>query len=382
MADLGAPVTSQEEILEATFSIPVGPILPAKTTIHSPTKGRALGVGGKPLITPEQAAKDPLSPISPPSSPRTGSGGTRRGCQALVVVLFLVAAFTVAALLTASHPAGGGSGGGFSGYTAGSSSSAAGAQPSCAAAAADVDVAALAPPLWRDTVAVFMDAVREAAEVKPRSGGEGGVAGAEGAMMSGPRKGPVLMLVTGNAGDARHRARVVSDTFGACQRERCVLTVDCDEAAATLRDGVSSPAAAEQEARGRLQKVLVSFLWRCPRGVVVFAGAESLSPPLLSALIPALSEGGRYMYDGGEVRADLATYVVTVALDGASRDGIRAGAGDAGRGRSPGSWWESERTFARRAKDALVTSYGGVAASDDGVVGSFRRRIDFVAPFR
>jgi len=82
------------------------------------------------------------------------------------------------------------------------------------------------------------------------------------------------------------------------------------------------------------------------------------------------------------VSTDLATYVVTVALDGASRDGIRAGAGDAGRGRSPGSWWESERTFARRAKDALVTSYGGVAASDDGVVGSFRRRIDFVAPFR
>jgi hypothetical protein len=45
----------------------------------------------------------------------------------------------------------------------------------------------------------------------------------------------------------------------------------------------------------------------------------------------------------------------------------------------------SERPFARRAKDALVSVYGGAGsggAGDNGVVGAFRRRIDFVAPFR
>ena len=53
----------------------------------------------------------------------------------------------------------------------------------------------------------------------------------------------------------------------------------------------------------------------------------------------------------------------------------------------PGDWMAmmSERPFARRAKDALVSVYGGAGsggAGDNGVVGAFRRRIDFVAPFR
>ena len=56
------------------------------------------------------------------------------------------------------------------------------------------------------------------------------------------------------------------------------------------------------------------FLARCPRGVVVLRNAEALTPPLLAALLPALSEGGRYMRDGRQVTANLATYVLTAAL--------------------------------------------------------------------
>ena len=73
------------------------------------------------------------------------------------------------------------------------------------------------------------------------------------------------------------------------------------------------------------------------------------------------------MRDGTHVRADLATYVVTVAL---------------GRTRSERCLEGSERTFARHAKDALAEVYeGGGGEDDDGVVGAFRRRVDFVAPF-
>jgi hypothetical protein len=51
---------------------------------------------------------------------------------------------------------------------------------------------------------------------------------------------------------------------------------------------------------------------------------------------------------------------------------------------------ESERTFARRAKDALADVFAGKAGvhgggdegGDDGVVGAFRRRVDFVVPSR
>lgn len=254
--------------------------------------------------------------------------------------------------------------------------------------AVDADVASLAPQQWEETAAVFMDAVREAAGVGAGAGEEGGA----GLTVSGAGKGPVLMLVADDPGEARRRASDVAEAFGACQLAKCVLTVDCDAAAAGAAAGPDvelAPAAAGQEARGALQKTLVSFLARCPRGLVILRGAESLTPPLISTLIPALSEGGRYMRDGKQVRADLATYVITAALEGA---GARAAAG-AG---------VSERTFARLAKDALAHRYiygrGGAGSSGsgsgegvalsatsedaDGAAGAFRRRIDFVAPFR
>ena len=56
-----------------------------------------------------------------------------------------------------------------------------------------------------------------------------------------------------------------------------------------------------------------------------------------------------------------------------------------GPGASSKAWLASERAFARAAKDAIVSVYGGGASGkhrDNGVLGAFRRRIDFVAPFR
>ena len=357
--------------------------------------------------TPEQAAKKPLPPTpdvkdadAPPSSSSAGGawGGMTCARQAMLALLFLVAA------LVAAPPGGGGGGRGGGGDSSSSSSAAAAAaaaaerQPSCAAAAAEADVATLTPPRWEETASVFMDAVRETAHSGfGGGGGEMGIAGVA-TMMSGAGKGPVLMLVAEDADEARRRAGDVAEAFKQCAVSKCVLTVDCDAASASATgagageeegaangESLSSPAAsrllAEQEARGALQKTLVTFLERCPRGLVIVRGAESLSPPLVPALIPALSEGGRYMRDGKQVRADLATYVVTAALSGISERG-----GDGGEDAV------SERNFARLAKDALATVYGGgggggeggrnSAAVDDGVAVAFRRRIDFVAPFR
>ena len=99
---------------------------------------------------------------------------------------------------------------------------------------------------------------------------------------------------------------------------------------------------------------------------MVVSSAEALTPPLLSAILPAVSEGGRFMRDGGEVRADRAAYVFVAAA------GPEAGEG--------GAWRElDDAGFARRAKDALAAGWG---SEEDGVVRAFRRRIDFVAPLR
>ena len=78
------------------------------------------------------------------------------------------------------------------------------------------------------------------------------------------------------------------------------------------------------------------------------------------------------MRDGREIRADLATYVMTAAL-AREQEELR-------------EWMESERQFARSAKDALsklmYSRRKHESTEDDGSVGAFRRRIDFVAPLR
>ena len=185
--------------------------------------------------------------------------------------------------------------------------------------------------------------------------------------MAGVGKGPSLLLVAnGDRDEARRQAKEVVAAFERCTEDKCVLKLDCGAVAQTAER------TSEREARGQLQKVIATFLQRCPRGVAVFAGVDAFTPELLGAMIPALSEGGRYMRDGREIRADLATYVMTAAL-AREQEELR-------------EWMESERQFARSAKDALsklmYSRRKDESTDDDGSVGAFRRRIDFVAPLR
>ena len=75
-------------------------------------------------------------------------------------------------------------------------------------------------------------------------------------------------------------------------------------------------------ARGALQRAMSAFLEKCPRGGARVADAHRLTPPLLAALAPAVSEGGRFVRDGRDVRADGATYVLIVALGARAGEGV------------------------------------------------------------
>ena len=61
--------------------------------------------------------------------------------------------------------------------------------------------------------------------------------------------------------------------------------------------------------------------------VAVITDAHRLTPPLLAALAPAVSEGGRFTRDGRDVRADGATYVLIAALGADAGEGSRPGKG-------------------------------------------------------
>ena len=127
--------------------------------------------------------------------------------------------------------------------------------------------------------------------------------------------------------------------------------------------------AMQQELRGELQRRMVTFLRKCPAGVVILEAAHMLPAHALPALIPALSEGGQYMHDGVNVPTSAATYILSVSLSGAASL----------------EWLSSERVFTRRAKDSVADTFaareGGSGLAESAVVEAFRRRIDFVAPF-
>jgi hypothetical protein len=91
--------------------------------------------------------------------------------------------------------------------------------------------------------------------------------------------------------------------------------------------------------------------------------------------MPAISEGGRFTRDGIDVRADGATYVFVAALG----EEMRAGE----------TWREAgEAGFAKAAKTKLEKAWRVGNSADEseepgsGVTQAFRRRIDFVVPFR
>ena len=311
-------------------------------------------------VTPEQAARrslpDPEEADADPSASAPQTGTLHRPFLARHPLLALLA--ILLAVLAATRP----------NISLSRDSAATSAAPAsgCASAATLESLAGLAPPAWGETMEAFLDAAREA---------NANLDATDSKRFIGARKGVALALIVADAAAARCRADDVLGAFSECTRERCALRLDADElvaAADSTRDGDgdgdgrAAKVEAELEARGEAQRRLSTFLAACPGGVVVVSSAEALTPPLLSAILPAVSEGGRFMRDGGEIRADRAAYVF-----------VAAGGKEAGEG---GAWRElDDAGFARRAKDALAAGWG---SEEDGVVRAFRRRIDFVAPLR
>lgn len=255
---------------------------------------------------------------------------------------------------------------------------------SCASEVARFDaVAALAAEGWRETAWLFLEAAREA-NARHReetdsiaSRGFGGLLfsnpptrrpRASAASRLGAKKGVALALVAQTRFDSGPDDRVAFAARAAFACD-CVETFDVKKYVALAISDVVN-------ARGALQRAMSAFLEKCPRGVAVIADAHRLTPPLLAALAPAVSEGGRFVRDGRDVRADGATYVLIVAL------GADAGEGGAWRARG-------EAGFARAAKAEMARLWRGAdeggddaeAATGSGVTEAFRRRVDFVVPF-
>ena len=253
---------------------------------------------------------------------------------------------------------------------------------SCASEASFGAVAKLAEEGWRETAWLFLEAARDAnarhkeeTELKTRKR-------ASAASRLGAKKGVALALVVEtrlDAGPDDSAAFAARAAFG-CD---CVQTFDVIKYVALTKPRSDASAhEAEANARGALQGAMSAFLEKCPRGVAVITDAHRLTPPLLAALMPAVSEGGRFARDGRDVRADGATFVLIAAL------GADFSAGEGGKWRARG-----ETEFARAAKTELARLWRGgsgsgaeppdddEAATGSGVTEAFRRRVDFVVSF-
>ena len=264
---------------------------------------------------------------------------------------------------------------------------------SCASEVERFDaVAALADEGWRETAWLFLEAAREAnARHREETDSRDASRGFRGLLFSNPpnarrprasaasrrlraKKGVALALVAQTRFDTGPDDRVAFAARAAFACD-CVETFDVKKYVALALSDVAN-------ARGALQRAMSAFLEKCPRGVAVITDAHRLTPPLLAALAPAVSEGGRFTRDGRDVRADGATYVLVAAL------GEDFAAGEKGKYRVRG-----EVEYARAAKAELARLWRGEpfasdgdeaateAATGSGVTEAFRRRVDFVVPF-
>ena len=391
---LGTFASLQEAASEMTHAAMPPPA--SRTTPRSRAKRSEPSHG---VTTPEHAARTPL-PGNPARSgdakpdPEKTSYARRRDrdvftrafvmCAVLAVLVALLdpnTAFTRLGALVSE----------WRGVTA--DGAAVAAKPeSCASEVERFDaVAALADEGWRETAWLFLEAAREANARHREETDSIASRGFRSLLFSNPparrprasaasrlgaKKGVALALVAQTRFDSGPDDRVAFAARAAFACD-CVETFDVEKyVALALSDVVN--------ARGALQRAMSAFLEKCPRGVAVIAHAHRLTPPLLAALAPAVSEGGRFVRDGRDVRADGATYVLIAAL------GADAGEGGAWRARG-------EAGFARAAKAEMERLWRGAdegektrgnplgddaeAATGSGVTEAFRRRVDFVVPF-
>ena len=391
---LGTFATLQQAASEMTHAAMTPPA--SRTTPRSRAKRSEPSHG---VTTPEHAARTPL-PGNPARSgdakpdPEKTLYARRRDrnvftrafvmCAVLAVLVALLdpnTAFTRLGALVSE----------WRGVTA--DGAAVAAKPeSCASEVERFDaVAALADEGWRETAWLFLEAAREANARHREETDSIASRGFRSLLFSNPparrprasaasrlgaKKGVALALVAQTRFDSGPDDRVAFAARAAFACD-CVETFDVKKYVALAISDVAN-------ARGALQRAMSAFLEKCPRGVAVITDAHRLTPPLLAALAPAVSEGGRFVRDGRDVRADGATYVLIAAL------GADAGEGGAWRARG-------EAGFARAAKAEMARLWRGAdegektrgnplgddaeAATGSGVTEAFRRRVDFVVPF-
>ena len=389
---LGTFATLQEAASEMTHAAMTPPA--SRTTPRSRAKRSEPSHG---VTTPEHAARTPLpgnparSGDAKPDPEKTSYARSRDRdvftrafvmCAVLAVLVALLdpnTAFTRLGALVSE----------WRGVTA--DGAAVAAKPeSCASEVARFDaVAALAAEGWRETAWLFLEAAREANARHREETDSIASRGFRSLLFSNPparrprtsaasrlgaKKGVALALVAQTRFDSGPDDRVAFAARAAFACD-CVETFDVEKyVALALSDVVN--------ARGALQRAMSAFLEKCPRGVAVITDAHRLTPPLLAALMPAVSEGGRFVRDGRDVRADGATFVLIAAL------GADFSAGEGGKWRARG-----ETEFARAAKTELARLWRGgsgsgaeppdddEAATGSGVTEAFRRRVDFVVSF-
>jgi len=173
----------------------------------------------------------------------------------------------------------------------------------------------------------------------------------------------LTMLLASHKGSVRWKevASSLSTVTPWCTSTGCFLSLDAS--AFNQADAA--------EGRGALEKQLVTFFKHCPRGLLLIQGVHQLDISLYPALLPAISEGGLYTYDGLAVPTTQATVILTIKSKAAHK------------------WTQSdEETYSKNVKNSLekelLKSFSPSASvtEDEATTyaRAFRRRIDFVAP--
>jgi hypothetical protein len=192
----------------------------------------------------------------------------------------------------------------------------------------------------------------------------------------------LLVSPAGRANTTSRRGAAALDAaldaaFPRCAAARCRLSLRGAGWAEPEADAADDDADGA-EARGALQAELVTFLQRCPGGLVVLHDVHALPPRALPALLPLLSEAGGYTRAGRGVSSARAAAVLTARLGGydarweADEEALRRGAKRA------------LQAAMQRGAAAAGAGAGGALAEEAArnVAAALRRRVDDVAPLR
>jgi hypothetical protein len=154
------------------------------------------------------------------------------------------------------------------------------------------------------------------------------------------------------------------------------------EACTLILNSANLASGSAQEPAAALQALLAPFLRRCPQGLVVFGGAESLPVAAVPALHNALSELGGFQHDG-KVDGSKAAYALLlqmqpeqVAAASAAEDSASVDA-------------TIKEAFFNLLTGQLQAAAGNASPEDEAhwaaverAVATLHRRIEYAAPVR